>query len=73
LGDGGGVGYFCVPMKFSRGFPTGSSSSWCVPQHVPNSSSIYAIISFCQKKFSLVTYISNSKEEITTYPIFGDY
>jgi hypothetical protein len=41
--------YFCVPMKFSMGFPTGSPSSRCVPRHVPNSSSIYAIISFCQK------------------------
>jgi len=66
----------CVPMKFTffshqvlNDFLTFSSSSWCVPQCVPNSSSL--IPKSFALSFTLAIYITNPKEEITTY-LFWD-
>ncbi len=71
FGGGWVVGFCssqCVPMKFSmccHEFPMGS-------QHIPqvsNCSSLYSI-SFALSS-ALLTYITNPKEEITTY-LFWD-
>jgi hypothetical protein len=60
---------FVVPMEFPMEFPTCSPSLQCVPQHVPNTTSMYSIsFALCS---TLVTYISSSKEEIRTY-LFWD-
>jgi hypothetical protein len=68
-GDGSMRVFFCcsccVLIKFPMSSPTGSWRFYCVPQHVPNSfvtlsSHIFAL------SFTIVTYITKPKEEVTT-------
>ncbi len=54
FGEGGGVDFCCFQ---------------CVPQHVPNSSSLYPM-SFALSS-RVVTYITSPMEEIATYLFWG--